>query len=167
MALSLLLLVITANFVFALSEKYQMELMGELGSVYLGYVPTVLVLCVIVGFFLLLGAALNRRVVVSALLLVIVFVGAAQTSFNSIIERDVADRWEWSQAMLNGLLGTSREAERCRSADDLLRAQLSEVQKHAIVQGMTDAFEGRYETTWCWQTTGIPSAPESLVLAPE
>jgi hypothetical protein len=141
---------LTSTAVIVATPKYQSELAGEIGKVYVNYAPGWLAIGVCIS---LLAAWLMTRkarwlgpVFIGAILLI----GAVQSSTNSrqlsILARDSS----WSDRLLSLLESPLRDGSaRCEQVDLLFALPFPEYYQLEILDGMHLAYSGTYGVPYC------------------
>ena len=151
---------VVATAVIIVTPKYQSELNGILGKVYINYAPAWIATSLIISLFLGLMLNLNRRLFAIVGLLLIPIAGAWQMTANLRQVAALTQDSSWSKQMLTLLEAPIPENfQRCSEFDRLFSLPLPEYYQSAIYEGLQESYNGTYGVPYCdYENLGTRSA---------
>ena len=151
---------VVATAVIIVTPKYQSELNGILGKVYINYAPAWIATSLIISLFFGLMLNLNRRLFAIVGLLLIPIAGAWQMTANLRQVAALTQDSSWSKQMLTLLEAPIPENfQRCSEFDRLFSLPLPEYYQSAIYEGLQESYNGTYGVPYCdYENLGTRSA---------
>ena len=151
---------VVATAVIIVTPKYQSELNGILGKVYINYAPAWIATSLIISLFIGLMLNLNRRLFAIVGLLLIPIAGAWQMTANLRQVAALTQDSSWSKQMLTLLEAPIPENfQRCSEFDRLFSLPLPEYYQSAIYEGLQESYSGTYGVPYCdYENLGTRSA---------
>jgi hypothetical protein len=151
---------VVATAVIIVTPKYQSELNGIVGRVYINYAPAWIATSLIISLFLGLMLNLNRRLFAIVGLLLIPIAGAWQMTANLRQVAALTQDSSWSKQMLTLLEAPIPEnLQRCSEFDRLFSLPLPEYYQSAIYEGLQESYNGTYGVPYCdYENLGTRSA---------
>lgn len=140
----------SATGIISLTPKYQQEMNGVLGKVYVNYAPSWL--AVGVGMSVVLAYLLSRKLLrMASLLLSALFVFGIVHTWLNLSQIDVLARdSSWSTNMLRSLESRPEDNEnRCRQAEVLFALPWPEYYQNEILDGLQKTYSGSYGIPYC------------------
>lgn len=153
-------LCVVATAVIISTPKYQSELNGILGKVYINYAPAWIATSLIISLVLGLTLKLNKRLFAIVGVLLIPIAGAWQVTANLRQVVALTQDSSWSKQMLTLLEAPIPEnLQRCNEFDRLFSLPLPEYYQSAIYEGLQESYNGTYGVPYCdYETLGTRSA---------
>jgi hypothetical protein len=141
---------LTSTAVIVATPKYQSELAGEIGKVYVNYAPGWLAIGVCISLLAAWLMTKKARWLGPVFIGAILLIGAVQSSTNSrqlsILARDSS----WSDRLLSLLESPLRDGSaRCQQIDLLFALPFPEYYQLEILDGMHLAYSGTYGVPYC------------------
>jgi hypothetical protein len=151
---------VVATAVIIITPKYQSELNGILGKVYINYAPAWIAASLIISLFLSLALNLNRRLFAIVGILLIPIAGGWQVTANLRQVVALTENSSWSKQMLTLLEAPIPEnLQRCNEFDRLFSLPLPEYYQSAIYEGLQESYSGTYGVPYCdYENLGTRSA---------
>lgn len=151
---------VVATAVIIVTPKYQSELNGIVGRVYINYAPAWIATSFIISLFLGLILNLNRRLFAIVGLLLMPIAGAWQMTANLRQVAALTQDSSWSKQMLTLLEAPIPEnMQRCSEFDRLFSLPLPEYYQSAIYEGLQESYNGTYGVPYCdYENLGTRSA---------
>ena len=155
----------SANLIFAVSSKYQMELGNRIGYVYLGYVPGVVVLVSSVSLLLVSVAIRFGRLSVSIGVGALLVIAVTQLGINRAVDQEMLVQWGWTSSLVNAVNPPNVDSGRCELVQLLDTSSLPLKQKVAVMTGLDSAYSARHEgEVFCSTWKAPPNIAASLTM---
>jgi hypothetical protein len=141
---------VVSTVLIVLTPKYQEELNGVLGKVYVNYAPSWIALALIISIFLSIFLENIRPFVSRTAITFLLLLGVFQFSTNLrqiyVLQRDSS----WSKPLLSLLESSiSENVARCNQVDVLFGLPWPEYYQNEIYEGIQDSYQGTYGVPYC------------------
>lgn len=149
-SVSLLSIWFISTCLIIITPKYQAELNGVLGKVYVNYAPSWIALSLLISLFISFVITSTPVVISRLTILVLLALGVFQLSINLkqvyVLQRDSS----WSKPLLALLESPiSENVSRCNQIDVLFSLPLPEYYQNEIYKGIENSYHGTYGVPYC------------------
>jgi hypothetical protein len=146
----LLSLWLTATALISITPKYQSELNGVLGKVYINYAPSWLAISLLISIGIVYVMSRQNQILSTLVLLIIPMLGGMQVANNlrqvSTLTIDTA----WSRPLFSDLeTAIEQNSQRCTQVDLLFGMPLPEYYQNEVFEGMQDSYQGTNGVPYC------------------
>jgi len=149
-----------ATAVITATPKYQSELNGVLGKVYINYAPAWIAASLIIAVILGLALNLKKRFIATFAILLLPVIGGWQIAANLKQVSALTTDSMWSKQLF-ALLESPipQNFERCSEIDLLFSMPLPEYYQNEIYSGLQESYSGTYGVPYCdFENLGVRSA---------
>lgn len=141
---------LTATALISVTPKYQAELNGVLGKVYLNYAPSWLAISLLISISIVYVISAKNRIFTILVLLALPMLGGIQIANNlkqvSTLTIDTA----WSRPLFTNLESAiEQNRQRCMQVDLLFGMPLPEYYQNEIFDGIQDSYQGTKGVPYC------------------
>lgn len=144
----------SATAIIALTPKYQQEMNGVLGKVYVNYAPAWLSIGAAISVGLAYLLTMQRVRTAGVVLVLLLVFGLVHAWFNLSQIDVLAGDSSWSTSMLRSLESRPEDNEnRCRQAELLFALPWPEYYQYEILDGLQKTYSGSYGVPYCRFTT--------------
>jgi hypothetical protein len=148
--LALVSLWLTATAVITVTPKYQAELNGILGKVYINYAPSWLAISILISIGIVLIVNRQSVLITFTVLLLLPTLGGWQLANNLRQVSTLATDTEWSRPLFTLLESSIQQnPQRCLEIDVLFGMPLPEYYQTEIYSGLQDSYGGTYGVPYC------------------
>lgn len=149
-SVSLLSIWIISTGLIIITPKYQSELNGVLGKVYVNYAPSWIALSLLISLFVSIFINKSSLIFSRLTILVLLVLGIFQFSTNLkqvyVLQRDSS----WSKPLLALLESPiSENVSRCNQIDVLFGLPWPDYYQNEIYEGIQDSYQGTYGVPYC------------------
>lgn len=146
----LLSLWLTATALISITPKYQSELDGVLGKVYINYAPSWLAVSLLISIGIAYVLSRQNRLFSTFVVLLLPILGGVQITNNLRQVSTLAIDTAWSQPLFSMLeTPIEQNTQRCTQVDLLFGMPLPEYYQNEIFDGMQDSYQGTNGVPYC------------------
>lgn len=146
----LLSLWLTATALISVTPKYQSELNGVLGKVYVNYAPSWLAISLLISIGIVYVMSRQNRILSTFVLLILPLLGGIQVANNLRQVSTLSTDSAWSRPLFSNLeTAIEQNSQRCTQVDLLFGMPLPEYYQNEIFDGIQNSYQGTNGVPYC------------------